>query len=960
MSSSVYYNDNLLILNNFITKKFGSDLNIDMKYNIFSYLKPPINGLQTPPSDFSTNIIEDNIMLYIILNDYYLKNNTGDYNNFIKNILKTDESIFKLNDFSLINYNTNFYDMNFNIITDPNELYDIDLSYYANPIIYKYYFLFDILYQLYIQISKINTIDKSYVIEFLKKPITFNIRYYSDDSYNWSYTNNYTITIQNLYEIKNSLNLNIKSSNQSYESKNITYMFSIIQKTLIKHLNFIENLDIIQSINIALFYKICRLMLNNTIIASLNYLLYLNTKTLNASILNDKPTNDVPLYNNTITIQNLNTYNNFIKINPSSQNINYILFNDVNDNIYTQLPEPIYKLDNTTLFSSLPDYNTTNNNYRFIYIPYLYTTIGDKEIVTLIKKPKIYNFKYVNNLTINLGNDSGSYYINTISGVKPNTRYMIKLHNFTTIKPQNIFNLKSTPTSSVTDDGNIFIWDNLNKLLIFTVSSSVKNSTYNVLSVFADKIYMFNYIRNEETNNTKISLPTLSANPAINNYGILLNTSDDFDILNTSTNNSLVKTFTSPSDFLQYFVSYAYKTPNFGYIYSINNNFYKNSLNTINTIKGKFIDNYTYINVVSNSISNVKALEISYYDYDNNDNFKDIIKNGLSGFVKKDNINTSISFKIKLSDDGQTSMIYPTTYEKYDENIDQYNTIINFCIANLSTTIDNNSDNLLDITNKNSDNILINMDKIENNNKNIRDDNAKMKHNYSYYDSTDKKIVYTNTIEIITIVIFTIAIITNVYIIMVGNIEYYLIIILIFILLIINLFYINIKLRSEYVEYFNYNDDEDSKTGHPNYSTREDFNNLLKKLITNMKNVKINTTSQIIKPRMKKELSKNDNKRDISELYNKVSKNDVNILRLIYKKKLAQLSLLLSIGIIFTILTFLYLLVPNYKNYIILFGFILISLSIYIFYFFIKNNSRTDMKKSYWLKPSKETTDNLY
>jgi len=127
-----------------------------------------------------------------------------------------------------------------------------------------------------------------------------------------------------------------------------------------------------------------------------------------------------------------------------------------------------------------------------------------------------------------------------------------------------------------------------------------------------------------------------------------------------------------------------------------------------------------------------------------------------------------------------------------------------------------------------------------------------------------------------------------------------------------------------------------------------------------MKNVKINTTTQIIKPRMKKELSKNDNKKDISELYNKVSKNDVNILRLIYKKKLAQLSLLLSIGIIFTILTFLYLLVPNYKNYIILFGFILISLSIYIYYFFIKNNSRTDMKKSYWLKPSKDTIDNLY
>lgn len=961
---NVYYNDNLLILNNFITKKFGADSNIDNNYNIFSYLRPPIIGLQSPPTDFSINIIEDNIMLYIILNDYYLKNNTGDYNKFIKNILNTDNSIYKLNDFSLINYNTNFFDMNFNIVSDPNNLYDIDLSYYLNQTIIKYYFLFDILYQLYIQISTINTIDKSYVIEFLKKPITFNLRYYSDDNKVWSYKAPYTITIQNLYAIKNDQpNLNITTSDAQYTSTNIINMITIIKTSLIKHINFIENLDIIQSYNIALFYKICRLMLNNTIIAALNYLLYSNTITLNSSISNDNLTNDIPLYNNLITINNLNTYNNLIKIIPSTQNINYILFNDINDNIYAPLSTPIYKLNNSTLFSSLSDYNNNNINInnRFIYIPYLYTTIGNNDIVTLIKKPKIYNFKYVNNLTINLGNDSGSYYINTISGVQPNKRYIIKLHNFTTIKPKNIFNFNQNPTSSVADDGNIFIWDNLNKTLIFTVSSSIKNNTYNVQSIFADKIYMFNYITDQSINNTKIYLPALALNPAINNYGILVNTNNDFDIVNTSTNNSLVKIYTTTNDFLSNFVSYAYKTQTYGYIYSINNNFYKNNLNITNTIKGTYIDNYTYINVVSNTINNVKALEISYYNYDNNDDFKTIISKGLT-FNKKDNININsiLSFKIKLSDDNVNATIFPTTYEKYDQNIDQYNTIINFCIYNLSKIIDNSSDNLLNLTNTNSDNILINMDKIETNNKSIRNDNKKMKQNYSYYDSTDKKIVYTNTIEIITIVIFTITIITNLYIIMIGRIEYYIIILLMFILLIINLFYINIKLKSEYIEYFNYNDDQDSREGHPNYSTRIDFDNLLKKLITNMKNVKINTTSQLVKPRMKKELSKNNSSKDISELYNKVSKSDVNILRIIYKKKLAQLSLLLSIGIIFTILTFLYLFAPNYKNYIILLGFILIIISFYIYYIFILNNSRTDMKKSYWLKPSTDTIHNLY
>lgn len=965
MASPVYYNDNLLLLNNFVTKNFGSVLNADPNYNIFSYLNKPINQQNSPAADFSTNITEDNIMLYIILNDYYLNTNTGNYTNFIQKILKTDLYIYNLNDFSLINYNTTFYDIDFNITSDPNNLYDIDLSYYANPTIYKYYFLLDILYQLYVKISQINSIDKSYVIDFLKKPITFKSRYYMNDNNTWNFIPAvYNITITNFYEIKNSTNLNITTSvPDRYTQTNIISMFSTIRTSLIKHLNFIENLDIIQSSNIALFYKICRLMLNNTIVAALNYLLYLNTNLYNTLIADDIPTNDIILYNNLIPISNLNTYNNFFKITKSS--IKYMLFNDNSTNIYSTLPLSQIRTD-ITLFNTIPDYSDqiVNNNNRFIYIPYISIPAADgSEIITLIKKPKIYNFKYINNLTINLTFENNSYYINSISGVRPNCRYIIKLHNFTTIKPINIFNLSSTPSSIVRDDGNIFIWDNLNKVLIFTVPSTISNSTYNVFSVFADKIYMFNYINNVSDSSIKqLSLPILIANSAINNYGILLNTNANFDIQNAG-NTSLIRTFSNTSDYLANFVSYIYK-PSSGFIYSINNNCYRNNLSSTNKVVGTYIDNYTYINVTpsagNNIISSVKALEITYYNYDLDNNFKDIISNSLSQtYTKQTNINTNLLYKIKLSEDGQTAMIYPTTYEKYDTNIKQYNTLINYCISNIEKKIDNNVDNLLESTNKDSDNILINMDKIESNNKNIIKENSKMKQNYSYYDSTDQKIVYTKTIELITIVIFTIAIIINIYTIIINDARYFIIITIIFILLLTNLFYVNVKLRSEYIEYFDLTDDN-ILTGHPNYKTREYFNNLFKKLIINMKNVKINTTNKIIKPKMKKELSKNNNNKNKVNIYDNGVKNDVNVIRLIYKQKLAQLSLLLFIGIVFTFLTFIYLLIPNFRYYIIIFGIIISSIAIYIYYYFIMNNTRTDARKSYWMKPSKETTNSLY
>jgi len=924
MTNSSYYNS-LSNYHTFITKSYGVDSNVLPAENIFSYLTQENLILYSNLDSINaSNTTEDDLMTKIIFNDYLLNNKISQSD--LEKLLNITAK-YKIGDFSYcLNNNITYYDYNLRKIDKNNtvDLCDFDISYYASQQTIKYLFLLDILFQLYDHLKNIN-VSKEDKYNNFKYGIKFVLRYYKDTNNIWKYnSNNIIIVLKDITTItdittSNNIIKNINNKPQDADLNSINDMFISIKNTFIKHINFIKNNDTIQHVNFANYYKICRLMYNNVLLAQINNLLIKNSLDSTTTT-----TSDDIIYNPSNS--DLSSYNKILKLSNTLASTGYykVLSNNGVYNIDTT-----YYDTSISLLNSILDCNNYNINNRFIYIP----SIGNTS--TLINKPKIYDFKYVNDLKINFNTDSS---IKEIINVKPNTTYYIKLDNFTTFD-DNIINNQTYLSQNhlYTETTGVALWDNIKKILIF--KTGLTDTIYTTLFI-TTKIYLIN-ITNTPQNiiqlygnptlpeNKVISFINYKKNNAANNLNIdIYSVNNNINVSYIKTSEEIIESDSSEPIILKF----------------VPNNLYVVKTADYNIIKGStaYITNNTssdyayYISGTDNFVT-VKALTKSEILYENNTT----IQNALNTL----NLNFNIT----------NAKINPVSFEKgtVTSLITNNNAVFNQVKTALNTKISNIKNNANVVT----DDIIKTMYSINDHNSNINKTGSSIKQSYNDYQTKTKKLVSSNYIEILCIIIFTIAIIGNLFIYLVNDKSItYPMSIFIFIIVLFTFLYINLLYFQTRFEKFDVTELPDT---YPNYIYVNDFNTMLGYLNLIMTNTRNGIAQEILQPKIKKEDKIFKNKEEEFKKYKVISYNDADIVNITYKKNLSTISLIINIALIISIATILNLTYPQYTTVVLVLSLILILLAIFVYYYYSMLHVRTSSNKSYWVKPSTNTLNNL-
>jgi hypothetical protein len=208
---------------------------------------------------FENSYSEDNLMALLFANNFIVDESFKNY--FLKH--KFSNTVYN----NLLN-NTKFYDNQYiiekNLVPSTSkQIIDLDISYYNEQNIIKYYFLLEILSDIYGFLSKNNS---------GKKYVTIRSRYIIKDGIWQLYQLNdtektfYNFDIKFQYNIEGITSYSIDNISNLVNVDIITEMLTIFSKDIIKHLNFINKADIIQNnqeylSNIQAFYKFCRLKL---------------------------------------------------------------------------------------------------------------------------------------------------------------------------------------------------------------------------------------------------------------------------------------------------------------------------------------------------------------------------------------------------------------------------------------------------------------------------------------------------------------------------------------------------------------------------------------------------------------------------------------------------------------------------------------------------------------------------
>lgn len=184
----------------------------------------------------------------------------------------------------------------------------------SNQTFLKYYFLLNVLYELYNQLVISNSnINKNDTLNLLKQGI--NINTFINATYDTNNnlillvsTNQISINTNNLYN--NPITF-VKSVSNNGNINAYNTLFNIIKPDLINHLNFIKNNDMFQAKSYASYYKLC-----------LNILLYVGNIYLNIFNIISIPYNDTNNNYDITNIQsNINNYLNQYQIVDESKNI---------------------------------------------------------------------------------------------------------------------------------------------------------------------------------------------------------------------------------------------------------------------------------------------------------------------------------------------------------------------------------------------------------------------------------------------------------------------------------------------------------------------------------------------------------------------------------------------------------------------------------------------------------------
>jgi len=214
----------------------------------FSNIINIITKYQNKPASLVRNeFAEDNVMSVLFSNSFNITE-------FVSYFLKYQYT----NVYDDIAKNIKYYDADFKIINeDPvaNEnIINVDMSYYCSQDVNKYIFLLDVLSEIYKFRSKHKSNDGN---------ITIRTRYIINSDNNWIQDNTgkiHTFAIQYKYDRVDG------ASTYFIEDKMYSVMCNIFQKDIIKHLNYLNKVDIANGNieylnNIYLFYVFCRLKL---------------------------------------------------------------------------------------------------------------------------------------------------------------------------------------------------------------------------------------------------------------------------------------------------------------------------------------------------------------------------------------------------------------------------------------------------------------------------------------------------------------------------------------------------------------------------------------------------------------------------------------------------------------------------------------------------------------------------
>lgn len=900
--------------------------------------------------------------------------NAGNY------ILDNTNNKFCIGDFSenLIN-NTKFYINDFmNVPTFDNtnkNIIDIDLSYYASQHIIKALFYIDILIELYNIVDR-NKETKEGIINSLKE-LTIKSRYYTDGTtwklYDKPYTTSQSgsMTSYSFYDIVlNSLipeiqrdnggiplppenqktidKISVKSINEYIDTDlknnltvdNANKMISCFNKSLLKHINFIKSADMVYANNFRDYYKLCRLLLNNIILANINYIVNTNTTNVNHTLNDDISSLD----NNTIYTDGTNTCHYSIFYNPiynilnstigldntynsslvsclcnnatsSSKEFEYlydiISYNDPENKLFDIGSKVSITQNNQVKIDKTPITDVAvNTKFRIIAA----SKYSGKNNIDTYSKPSGMIFEYISNqssvssLKINI--DQTTQKIKSISNLEQGKIYIIKLFNVSIL------------SNNITTDDFILYEDTNRPSMKWTGSTKTlyivcKNKTYETVDMDDRDMYLVSV-----ENNGEITLPSNTfsypqTQPSIYLPGIntvtLTDGSNPVSTTNYIYSNNMLIIKIPPTN--SYVLSVVPTIDNF--VYKIND------LKTVDAGIGTLEPRLLTVKSINNS---------DLFNLINNYN----IHNPTDKFINK--------FTVNITTDGTTSpSIVPISFEKVMTDLQYFtNTVFTDNVLDnfkQYSSVDFTSDT------KTNDEILNTMNNLSTINQNISKQSTVIKKNYDEYKSEHSKVLSSNTVEIVSTIILVLTLFTAIYLplsnidknnsIMISGIVFIVVILTYIIITIV----INMKYKQVIDAYQNYS----------SFKTKVD--SITFNLVNNLYNQRTRISQDVILPSLKKEYDFFDKKNNNFKIFTGRTHSDLQIERRTKQKNIARISFMLQIAIIISLSILLYSVRPQWINGILSFAFILSFISLFLLFVSLTNVVHTNSNNKYWSRP---------
>lgn len=926
---------------------------------------------------------EDIIMKSLVFNTDVVKESSVSY----KKIIAENNTTFDYDAFTHIENTALFYDNNFNrkdkyqiskddidittnlntkkkdyhkTFSDSNKIVDFDISKYASQDVIKALFVIDVITQIYEIISVIKDDRESInsAIQFL----SLRTRYYIDSNDNWKVCDfektsdkketYYLIDLNNLLYKETSnpdpndssktinerkydetpdptvISVNTKSLNVAdgvITKEKAQTMINLCKDVILKHVNYIKYADTIYYNNYRDFYKVCRMLLNYTILSAIDQVVKTNkasvVHTLYQSTNSDYYDTDDSKCSHAITYDG-NKFSSIFGNNASFNDLKYSerIYNIshstdanecdgtglVNNHMYKDdVTDDIYIPIASEAVSSISTEETTNEKYRLIYT----TTYTD----TNSKKSLIYpvgcvcEYIHVNsdvNPTLILDTN---HKITKITNLKKNKIYLMKIRNgWTSATLTNGF-------VNATLSNGIIGWNESIKTLIIKASNDLTLNTQDVPGSTIDASSLNLRLISIEGSSGDLTIPpglTDDVHP-INIY--LPDATVLPDIQNGSWDNSTkMATFSAP---------FSNKDS-----MSLGSNFA--------SLDNKFIYNYPSSDDAGLQDSSVilrpKTYCMTFMKYES-------VVDILSKSGKESGV-------ITLKNDGSSVLLEPLSYEKdtnhHKDFAEKY--FRNIILHNFAEKIsDTKSFDTAD-----NDKIIKSMTNLSEINKNISNSSTIIKKNYSEFKSENSKVLSSNNVELVSTFILVAVIFVAFYLPMskmdknnaISAAGILLIIVIITYVIVSFIIYTRYK---ELIEtYENYSD------------IKSDISSIFDNLKRNLYNQKTRISQKVVLPALLKEEDYFKRKDDKFNVYKGRTYGDLQIERRARQKNVARITFLLEISIIISLSLLLYIIRPSWINTILTIALLLLIISLFLLFVRLTNVVHTNSRNIYWTKPT--------